>query len=135
MSAPHRTAITYVPEPQLRRTRALVCEWTRERRDSRAAAILGSLDGAAWKGSAAAAATELRQRIESHARSLPWPGALLITADCSVTDARCEDLLTVCTVLAKSSGALYLRDKEPNLERLRRNERAVLQFPIDWSSR
>jgi hypothetical protein len=41
----------------------------------------------------------------------------------------CTDLVTIVTVLAKSSSRVYLRDKEPNLSTVVAGRRLVLLVP------
>ena len=61
-------------------------------------------------------------------------GAPLIIA-VARNPARLErNLLTVLTVLAKSSGRVYLRDKEPNLAAIRPGRRVVLVIPPGWGA-
>jgi hypothetical protein len=75
--------------------------------------------------------TELRERIESHVREISLPPAVLVS-QAGEADDNCENLLTICTVLAKSSGAIYLRDKEPNLSRLTPGASLILHIPKTW---
>jgi hypothetical protein len=75
---------------------------------------------------------ELRKRIESHAKQLMLPPVVLATP-AGEPDESCDHLLTICTVLAKSSGAVYLRDKEPNLSRLAPGASVILHIPKNWS--
>ncbi|MCE5307504.1 MAG: hypothetical protein LLG20_07665 [Acidobacteriales bacterium] len=97
--------------------------------DFNAPALLTLLDGAEWTGTPEQAECELRRRLNEHAAILPYPAALLVT-DKAGDGAECfTDLLTVCTVLAKSSHRVYLRDKEPNLSNLRAGSAVALQFP------
>ena len=72
---------------------------------------------------------DLRERINAHALTLPFPPAALVTDRAENGDERCTDLLTIITVLAKSSGHVYLRDKEPNLAQIRPGRRVILLFP------
>ena len=91
-------------------------------------AILACLDGRRWRRGEQEAAAELRRRLDEHAARLPFPPAALTTT--SPEDGPCvDDLLTVCTVLAKSSDRLYLRDKEPNLTRITPGRTVVLRIP------
>ncbi len=69
---------------------------------------------------------ELRRRLNEHARALHLPAAALVTSHKTADDAECRDLLSVLTVLAKSSGHVYLRDKEANLAVLHPGRRVVL---------
>ena len=71
----------------------------------------------------------LRARIDAHAKTLPLPAAALATDQGEPTDEYCQDLLTIATVLAKSSGRVYLRDKVPNLDRIAPGRRIVLIVP------
>jgi len=73
---------------------------------------------------------DLRERINAHALTLPFPPAALVTDRAENGDERCTDLLTIITVLAKSSGHVYLRDKEPNLAQIRPGRRVILLFPM-----
>jgi len=72
---------------------------------------------------------DLREHINAHALKLPFPPAALVTDRAENGDERCTDLLTIITVLAKSSGHVYLRDKEPNLAQIRPGRRVILLFP------
>jgi hypothetical protein len=67
--------------------------------------------------------------IDAHARTLPYPAAALVTDRAEPQDERCADLLTIATVLAKSSTHVYLRDKTPNLEKVTPGRRVVLIVP------
>ena len=72
---------------------------------------------------------QLRQRINSHALTLPLPPAAVVTDRCLQGDEICEDLLSVVTVLAKASGHVYLRDKQPNLAAIQPGRRVVVLIP------
>ena len=71
----------------------------------------------------------LRARMDAHAKTLLLPAAALATDQGELTDEYCQDLLTIATVLAKSSGHVYLRDKAPNLDRVAPGRRIVLIVP------
>ncbi len=71
----------------------------------------------------------LRERIDEHARTLPFPAAAIVTDKAEPADECCHDLLTIATVLAKSSGRVYLRDKAPNLDQVAPGRRIVLIVP------
>ncbi len=71
----------------------------------------------------------LRRLIESRARELPLPPAVALTGQARDGDAECTDLVTIVTVLAKSSSRVYLRDKEPNLSSVVAGRRLVLLVP------
>ncbi len=68
----------------------------------------------------------LRQRIDAHALTLPFPAAALVTDRAEPEDVDCDDLMSIATVLAKSSGHVYLRDKTPNLNQIKPGRRVVL---------
>jgi len=82
--------------------------------------------GAAYPGSGE---RELRRRIEAHARTLALPAAALVTDRAEPADEICTDLLSIVTVLSKSSGRVFLRDKEPNLGQIKPGRRVVLIVP------
>jgi hypothetical protein len=71
----------------------------------------------------------LHTLIEARARELPLPPAVAITAQARVGNTDCTDLVTIITVLAKSSARVYLRDKEPNLSAIIAGRRLVLLLP------
>jgi hypothetical protein len=74
---------------------------------------------------------EARQILQQHAMTLPYPAAaLVIPGEIAANDAPEEtDFLTICTVLSKSNERIYLRDKEPNLGRIRYGRRIALLLP------
>jgi hypothetical protein len=72
---------------------------------------------------------ELRRRIDAHAQIIALPAAALVTDRAEPGDERCDDLLSIITVLSKSSGHVYLRDKEPNLNQIKPGRRVVLIVP------
>ncbi len=74
---------------------------------------------------------ELRRRIDAHALTLPLPAATVLTDRAEDGDERCNDLLSIITVLAKSSGHVYLRDKTPNLNQIQPGRRVVLLVPAE----
>jgi hypothetical protein len=70
---------------------------------------------------------KVRQILRDHAHALPYPSAALVISEGIAEDARAEtDFLTICTVLSKSNSRIFLRDKEPNLDRVRLGRRVVL---------
>jgi hypothetical protein len=71
----------------------------------------------------------LRQRIDERAQTLQIPAAVLVTDRVERGDERCSDLLSIITVLAKSSSRVYLRDKVPNLNQIQPGRRVVLIVP------
>ena len=99
------------------------------------AQILALLDGLPTKRKSKRAQIDpeadrqLRQRINAHALTLPLPPAAVVTDRCFKNDHVCEDLLSVVTVLAKSSGHVYLRDKQPNLASIQPDRRVVVLIP------
>jgi hypothetical protein len=78
---------------------------------------------------ARAAEEELRRRIQARALELPLPPVAAATTQAREGDVECTDLLTIMTVLAKSSSRVYLRDKEPNLASIVLGRRLVLIVP------
>ena len=76
---------------------------------------------------------QLRERINAHALTLPLPPAAVVTDRCLQGDHVCDDLLSVVTVLAKSSGHVYLRDKQPNLATIQSGRRVVVLIPPQGS--
>jgi hypothetical protein len=63
---------------------------------------------------------------------LPYPPAALVFDKATGREREVTDLLSVCAVLSKSSGKLYLRDKEPNLSGIRPSRRVILRIPKEW---
>ena len=61
---------------------------------------------------ARAAEEELRRRIQARALELALGPVVAVTTQVRDGDIECTDLLTIMTVLAKSSSRVYLRDKE-----------------------
>ena len=100
--------------------------------------VLAWLDGRHWRSRfrAGAQADEaeaaLRARLDAHARTLALPPAAVVSDRAAKGDRKERDLLTVLTVLAKSSGRVYLRDKEPNFAAIRPGRRVVLVIPPGW---
>jgi len=98
------------------------------------ARILALLDGSPAKGNSRPTTTpidleadrQLRERINAHALTLPLPPTAVVTAHCFQGDHVCQDLLSVVTVLAKSSSHVYLRDKQPNLAAIQSGRRVVV---------
>ncbi len=124
MSAPPRAVIQHRAAALSGRT--LLFALPRELRNAGLVAILRRISGR--RRSHAEAEVELRSLLNEHAERLPFSPAVLVV-DSSNAAEKVDDLLTVCTVLAKSSGRVYLRDKEPNLMRLQEERRVILQFP------
>ena len=126
MSSPPRSAIQH--SAPVSSSRTALYQLPPQFEEPSPGAILASLDGRPWAEGAKKAETELRRRINEHALKLPLPPAVLATNKAGARES-VEDLLTVCTVLAKSSDRVYLRDKEPNLDRIEFGRRITLRFP------
>ncbi|MGC8759241.1 MAG: hypothetical protein ACP5UT_06340 [Bryobacteraceae bacterium] len=94
------------------------------------AAVLSLLDGERWLGSGAAAELELIRRIENRAQELDWPPLAFRTDMGCRGDPVVTDPLTWCVAASKRVGSLVLKDKPPNLDRLRVPEELVLNFPV-----
>jgi hypothetical protein len=127
MSSMPQTVIAHeAPRP---RFRAIAFRLPASVTDLDAASLLRRLDRRAWVGTPEDAERELRRRLNEHAAKLPYPGAVIVSERSAGAERGPADLLTVCAVLAKSSGQVYLRDKEPNLSSIRKNHVVVLQIP------
>lgn len=84
--------------------------------------------------SAHEAERELRRRVNAHAATLPFPPACVVTSQRNLAVEEVTDFLTIITVLAKSSGHIYLRDKEPNFDRVTAGHASLaLIIPNEWS--
>jgi hypothetical protein len=81
------------------------------------------------------AEVRLRKLIQSHAKTLNLPAAAVIHDRVCPDDVPCQDLLSTLTVMAKSSGSVYLRDKEPNLNHIKPGRRIVVVVPLHWKSK
>jgi hypothetical protein len=125
MSAPPRTVLRHAAASRRPGCRGLVFQMRPDITDTSPAALLRLLGEEAGDD----AGHRLRQRIEEHVRTLALPAAAAVARQPLPGDSRCTDLLTVLAVLAKSSGHVYLRDKEPNLAALRPDRRVVLLVP------
>jgi hypothetical protein len=105
------------------------------------ARILALLDGSPTKANRRQATAprdqeadrQLRERIDAHALTLPLPPAAAVTDSSLTGDEVCQDLLSVVTVLAKSSSHVYLRDKQPNLTAIQSGRRVVVLIPPQGS--
>ena len=98
--------------------------------DTSSEAMLARLGVPAPCGRAAAA--QFRKLLNERSLVLPYPPAALVTDQARGNEQEETDLLTICTVLAKSSKLLYLRDKEPNLGALLPSRRLILRIPKSW---
>lgn len=126
MSAPPRTVIRYkAASPAGSR---LLFQLPPGLGSGRPSALLTHLTGEQWTRTDAEAEAELRQRVNESAARLPFPPAVIVAGQEDGADP-VDDLLTVYTVLAKSSDRVYLRDKEPNLTRIHPGRRVVLRLP------
>jgi hypothetical protein len=105
------------------------------------ARILALLDGSPTEANSQPATAptdleadqQLRERINAHALTLHLPPAAVVTDSCLQGDHACEDMLSVVTILAKSSGHVYLRDKQPNLAAIQPGRRVVVLIPPQGS--
>jgi hypothetical protein len=57
----------------------------------------------------------LRQRLDDHVRQMPLPDACLVTEHSVLHDSACASDLTVAAVMSKSSGNIFLKQKQPSL--------------------
>ena len=57
----------------------------------------------------------LRQRLDDHVRRMPLPDACLVTEHSVLHDSACASDLTVAAVMSKSSGNIFLKQKQPSL--------------------
>jgi hypothetical protein len=133
MSCGAQATIVHVAAPAQRRCRGLVFRLPPET-DRRPARLL-SLLGGSPSGRNADAEEELQEKLNEHARKMALPPVALVSDQAKPEDVLAESLLDICTVLAKSSTHVYLRDKEPNLSRIRRGVTVVLQVPPEWSAK
>ena len=70
---------------------------------------------------------ELRKRINAHGQTMPH---IAWVSNVQVLDAtKCDDPLAIVTVITKSSGLVFLRDKEPNMSALWPRQWVTLIFP------
>lgn len=76
---------------------------------------------------------QLRALVNAHAQTLPLPPACVVVPGHGLVGEEENDPLTIVTVLSKSSGHVYLRDKEPNFDRLTWGAHLALLIPNDWS--
>jgi hypothetical protein len=133
--APRSTIVhVAVDAPAQRRCRALVFRLPSDIDGAHPADLL-SLLGHSPTGPNVKPENELRRKLNEHARTMALPTVALVSDQARPKDAIAEGLLDICTVLAKSSAHVYLRDKEPNLLRIRRGITVVLQLPPEWSAK
>jgi len=96
-----------------------------------AADILARIDDEQWRGNEELAERELKRRINEHVKTLPYPPAALILAR-GEPNEQCGCLLTVCTILSKSSGQVYLASKNPNLSYVTAGRAVRMFIPAGW---
>jgi hypothetical protein len=126
MSAPPRTVIRHKAAAPAGRT--LLFRLPPEISNTGPEELLAQLIGGSRTGGDAAAVAELRRRVNECAARSALPSAALVTDAVGAAEP-VDDLLAIYTVLAKSSDRVYLRDKEPNLERIEPGRRVVLRLP------
>ena len=80
------------------------------------------------------AETILKDILCTRGTQLTYPPAAPVAAQADPGDTWIDDPLAVMTVLAKSSNHVYLRDKEPILDRITPERRVILIFPPNWRS-
>jgi hypothetical protein len=130
MSAPPKTAISFEPDDALRTFRCLLVEAPGPLQNDTSKSLLEKLDGKPWAGTEKSAASELRRRLNRHARALRLPPLVLLgDPKAYPPDERWDDLLTVLTIFSKSGNTVYLRDKEPHASAIRRNRPVMLLVP------
>jgi hypothetical protein len=71
----------------------------------------------------------LSERIEENTQRLDLPAAALVTDRKRRGDVASGDLLDILTVLAKSSGRIFLRSKTPNIQSITDKRRVVVIVP------
>ncbi len=133
MSCGASATIVHVAAPAQRRCRGVVFRLPPEIGNYHPARLLSLLGQASSAQNAAE--KELREKLNEHARAMALPPVALVTDQAKPEDVIADGLLDIFTVLAKSSVHVYLRDKEPNLTRIRRGITVVLQLPPEWSAR
>jgi hypothetical protein len=131
MSAAPRTAIVRPATADIEVTDGVLVRLDDSVTDTSSKAILARL-GITDRLSPRAAHARLCALLNERALALPYPPAALVTDRATGRERVVTDLLSVCTVLSKSSGRLYLRDKEPNLSGIRRSRRLVLLISKEW---
>ena len=128
MSCPPRTRVTHKAADGRTYGTGLVCRIPDDCRKN-ATAWLSKLDNKRRRLGDERAEHELRDRLNRHARKVKLPPAAVVQDTARQGDKECNDLLTVLTVLAKSAGHVYLRDKEPDLARFTPGRRVVVVVP------
>jgi hypothetical protein len=128
MSAPAMTTISWGAPAQRLFGFGIVVALPETCKAANARKLLQILDGETPR-TVKAAEEELRRRIQARSLELPLPPAAAIAAQARSGDVECTDLLTIMTVLAKSSSHVYLRDKDPNLASIVPGRRLILIVP------
>lgn len=132
MSAPPKAAIDHAGSPTSSRGVLVALPWSWSN-DPMPLRELGTCLGIVFPMTSRAAERLLRAKVNEHAATLPFPAACVVSSERNLASEEVTDPLTVVTVLSKSSGHVYLRDKEPNFDRLTANARLVLLIPTTWS--
>ncbi len=128
MSAPAKTTISWDAPAHRLFGFGIVIALPKTCKAASASQLLQLLEGGK-RLTAKAAEAELHRRIQARALELPLPPVAAATTKARAGDVECTDLLTIMTVLAKSSSRVYLRDKEPNLASIVPGRRLVLIVP------
>ncbi len=127
-----RSTIVHVAAPAQRRCRGVVFRLPPEIDIAQPADLL-SLLGRSPAGPGVRPEKELRKMLNEHAAAMALPPVALASDQARPEDVPAAELLDICAVLAKSSVHVYLRDKEPNLLRIRRGVTVVLHLPPEGS--
>ncbi len=131
MSGSPRTVISQAANPRFATTTGVLIRLPEGIKRTNAESLLEQL-GISGPFSRATARTRLCQLINERAEALPLPPAALISDQATGRDRTEGDLLTICTVLSKSSDRIYMRDKEPNLNAILPSRRLILLIPNAW---
>jgi hypothetical protein len=75
---------------------------------------------------------QLIELLNEHSKTLELPSATVVTDRIEDGDIANNCLLSILTVLAKSSAHVYLRDKEPNLTTLKQRRFVVVLLPREF---
>ena len=133
MSAPPKASISHTGPRAVQR-----CIWfgIPTRLSSLEEERFGTLAG--WLGitlpsSPTEAERHLRLLANARAQTLPLPSACVVMQGHSLVTEEENDPLTIVTVLSKSSDHVYLRDKQPNFDRLTWGAHLALVIPMNWS--
>ena len=100
--------------------------------DGHRMAVLTEWLGVALAENRTVAERELPNLVNHRAATLPFPPACVVVPGHSLATEEEMDPLTIVTVLSKSSGHVYLRDKEPNFDRLTGGAHLTLIIPKEW---